>query len=113
MGKPQIRVAYFGDHYWSDVLYGGSFLPPARDQQSTTKWDSIAVMEELYYEHDPASRRVFYPQSTSPSLIDTRPFWGPNYFLDGSRRNYFVAEAERVARYAIPFARTIQLLARL
>jgi hypothetical protein len=23
--KPQIRVAYFGDHYWSDVYHGGSF----------------------------------------------------------------------------------------
>jgi len=70
-------------------------------------------MEELFYEHEPNVRRHLYPPTVTPSLIDTRSFWGPNYFLDGSKRNYFVAEAESVARYAIPFVRNINLLARL
>lgn len=25
VGKPQIKVAYFGDHFWSDVYHGANF----------------------------------------------------------------------------------------
>lgn len=55
-----------------------------------------------------------------PYLLMTKRYWGPSYFTDevtvshwfsaptiATRRNFFVAEAEKTARYALPFVRNI------
>ena len=113
LGKKQIKVAYFGDHYWSDAYHSASFQWRSLDSDIPQKWDSIAVIEELFYEHDKLTRSQLYPAGASPNLIDTRPFWGPSYFIKGGKRNYFVSEVAGVARYAIPFVRNLNLLMRL
>ena len=45
--KQDPRVVYFGDHIWSDVHHGGNFIPSQDSTYPPTKWDSIAVIEEL------------------------------------------------------------------
>ena len=55
-----------------------------------------------------------------PYLLKTSRYWGPSYFLDevavphlqggqttAIKKNFFVAEVEKRARYALPFARNI------
>ena len=108
LGKPNIRVAYLGDHYWSDVEASAKFK--FKEGGVTTMWDGIAVIEELYYEQEPHQRQHLLPVGNNPHLVDTRPYWGPSYFLEGTKRNYFVAEVEKVSRYAIPFVRNLKLL---
>ena len=65
-------------------------------------WDPIAVIEELAC-HDPSLE-----MGTSAQPVNWQQFWGQNYFVGPSgRRNYFVAEMEKVARYALPFVKNI------
>ena len=78
------------------------------------RWDAIAIIEELNIEN--------------PKVKNREDLWGSSYFLDKSigkthyieksaasripklrksqiseiRRNYFVSEISRVARYALP-----------
>ena len=55
-----------------------------------------------------------------PFLLKTERYWGPSYFFDEIpvynmagyqtpvlRKNFFVSEAEKKARYALPFVRNI------
>ena len=116
--KEQIKVVYFGDHYWSDVHHAGNFNPYPEEKDAASKWDSIAVIEELQ-EHDKSLN-----DGKDPHLLKTERYWGPSYFTDevqtaaGAsswwsapaktvKRNFFVAEAEKTARYALPFVRNI------
>ena len=52
-----------------------------------------------------------FNQNVDPQLVNFEPFWGPSYFVDeisGSKiRNFFVVEAEKTARYALPFVRNM------
>lgn len=105
LGKQDVRIAYFGDHFWSDVHAAGTFSP-----RDAPKWDSIAVVEEFWR---------FDKQSScgsDPRLLSNEMYWGDNYFLDqvpyqeAPVKNYFVAEMEKVARYAVPFAKNIKQL---
>ena len=74
----------------------------------------VAVIEELQ-EHDKSLN-----DGKDPHLLKTERYWGPSYFTDevpaavGAsswwstpaktvKRNFFVAEAEKTARYALPF----------
>ena len=49
-----------------------------------------------------------------PLLLDHSAYWGDNYFVDTINgqpvKNYFVAQVEKVARYAIPFVKNMQWL---
>lgn len=51
-----------------------------------------------------------------PDAVDPSQFWGDNYFLDRDPstgkllRNYFVAEVDKVARYALPFVKNIAFM---
>ena len=65
-------MAYFGDHFLNDVHAAGSFRPNDGGQ----KWDSIAVVEELYR----FDERSGYGRD--PQLIDNSTHWSPNYFFD-------------------------------
>lgn len=74
---------------------------------SSVKWDSIAVIEELSL----FDKRL---EVENESRIDFCQHWGPNYFVDMAgvqpMRNFFVLEAAKVARYAVPFVRNIELI---
>ena len=47
-------------------------------------------------------------------LLENSANWGDNYFFDKvdgkDVKNYFVCEMEKVARYAVPFAKNIKRL---
>ena len=49
-----------------------------------------------------------------PLLLDHSAYWGDNYFVDTINgqpvKNYFVAQVENVARYAVPFDKNMQWL---
>ena len=74
--REQIKVVYFGDHYWSDVHYGGNFNPYPGDTDFNSKWDSIAVMEEMQA-YDKGLN-----DEKDPHLLKTERYWGPSYFFD-------------------------------
>lgn len=99
---PTVRIAFFGDHYMSDVHAAAK-----SKQVPGVSWDAFAVIEELA-QHD---ERLL--QGQAKDWVDTRDKWGANYFLEqtalGLKRNYFVAEACKVARYALPYMRNIAL----
>ena len=112
--RQNIKVVYFGDHYWSDVHHGGNFNPFPGDSHSDSKWDSIAVIEEMQ-EYDTRLN-----DGKDPHLLKTERYWGPSYFFDdvlaynwsghrdpALRRNFFVSEVEKTARYALPFVRNM------
>ena len=73
----------------------------------TIKWDSIAVIEEL------ANFDKRLEMNVDPDSIDSQKQWGDNYFIDKDKDsvhlNYFVLETAKVARYALPFVKNIQL----
>ena len=102
-------MAYVGDHFRNDVHFGGSFQP-----NGGLKWDSIAVVEEMWRFDESSS------EGRDPQLIDNSRYWGHNFFYDqqsvgGSEslvKNYFVGEIEKVARYAVPFAKNLKSLIR-
>ena len=66
------------------------------------------MIEELFW-HD-----NWLSEGKEPHLNDTSAKWGPDFFfdtVDGKQvRNYFVAEASRFARYALPFLWNINQL---
>jgi hypothetical protein len=102
LGKNNLRIAFFGDHYMSDV--DASAL--AKSDQAT--WEAIAVIEEL------ANYDCSLWQGSEPDNVMTQNYWGPDYFFEltnGKRlKNFFVNEAAKVSRYAIPFMKSITLL---
>ena len=65
-------------------------------------------MEEMWqFENDSS-------EGKDPLLIDNSQYWGNNFFVDtvnGSDvRNYFIAEMDKVGRYAVPFLKNINRL---
>ena len=82
--RDDIRFAFFGDHYLTDVDCSAKC-------KGKFKWESIAVIEELGH-HD-ASLEM----GTSADHVSTVESWGPCYFADsieGSESvhvNYFVS----------------------
>ena len=125
-GKKEIKIAYFGDHYWSDVYATSTFryldnpenlkmMMPGMQMNFAKHemWDAIAVVEELYLEEPCADKRKLLTNGTDPHLIDMKSYWGESYFYhDNGRRNFFVAHLEKSARYAIPFMRNLKQLIR-
>ena len=113
-----MRIAYFGDHFWSDVQAGATFVPQGFTSEQK-KWDAIAVIEELWRFDNESS------MGKDPLLLDNSAFWGENFFIDNTVpqeeqssteamtsavKNYFVAELEKVARYALPFVKNMEWL---
>ena len=95
--KEQVRVAFFGDQYITDV-YSSSLHP---------NWDGIAVVEELLLYDDS------YAEGVDPEMIPLSPLWGGDYFLDKDeagniKRNYFIAQLEDCARYMLPLVKNIK-----
>ena len=82
--KDDIRFAFFGDHYLTDVESSARC-------KGKFSWQSIAVIEELSL-HDTSLE-----MGTSADHVSTIESWGPCYFLDdveGSDSvhvNYFVS----------------------
>ena len=70
------------------------------------KWDAIAVIEELWWFDNESS------MGQNPLLLNNYAFWGENFFIDNFNgqplKNYFVAELEKVARYALPFVKNMK-----
>lgn len=96
-------MAFFGDHYNTDV--NASAMAKTTLAQ---KWHSFAVIEELA-QVDPRLR-----ENLPADHIDTSRLWGPSYFYEeqeGQRvKSLLVGEVCRVARYAVPYMRSISLL---
>lgn len=106
LGKEEVRVAYCGDHFWSDAL-AATYCKP-RGQPA---WQSIGVVEELWWFNNGSS------EGKDPHLIDNSTFWGANHFVDtladGSQvKNFFTKEMETAARYAVPFLKNLGMLLR-
>lgn len=105
LNKDSVRVCYFGDHFWSDVHASATYK-----QDGKPKWDSIAVIEELYWFDKTAS------EGKEAHLLSMDRYWGSNFFFDDHPsqaepvKNYFVGEVEKVARYAVPFLKNISRL---
>ena len=104
LDREHVRVCYFGDHLWSDV-YAASTHRSAPD---LPKWDSIAVIEDLHW-HDKQMS-----EGEDAHMIDLTEFWGSNFFFDTIEgrpvKNYFIAEAEKHSRYALPFVKNLTRL---
>lgn len=102
LGTNNLRIAFFGDHYMSDVHSS------ALGNTDQVTWESFAVIEEL------ANYDGRFRQGSKPDNVMTENYWGPDYFFEfvnGKRmRNLFVTEAARVSRYAVPFMKNIALL---
>ncbi|CDW90182.1 UNKNOWN [Stylonychia lemnae] len=98
--KEDIRVAFFGDQYISDV-YSSSL---------NENWDAFAVVEEMNHYDDR------YCEGVSPLLMKYEQYWGESYFieksLDGKRikKNYFISQVEDCARYMLPLMKNINLM---
>ncbi len=71
-------------------------------------WHSFAIIEELML-FDPS-----YSEGVDPKLVRYDKYWGDNYFFeledDGKivKRNYFIANLEECARYALPLIKNIK-----
>lgn len=96
-----LRIAFFGDHYLGDV----HFASICASNPSVT-WHPFAVIEELALFDDRLNLG-------EPDFVHT-PRWGSDYFQDVDcdgklRKNYFVNEAARVSRYALPFVQNMCL----
>lgn len=70
-------------------------------------WDSFAVIEEmLHYDES-------YAEGVDPKIIKYDKYWGAHYFFEHFdngliKRNYFIAELEKSARYALPLIKSIK-----
>lgn len=69
--REDIRIAFFGDHYASDVYASATCA-----SSDKVKWDAIAVIEELAV----FDRRL--EMGCDFERISTYEYWGPNYFFD-------------------------------
>ena len=98
-------MAYFGDHFWSDVYAATLCKPPGEPQ-----WQSIGVVEDLWFFDNAVSG------GKDPKLAQVGAFWGLNYFsdtVDGRQvKHLFARDMERAARYAVPLLRNINMLMR-
>ena len=107
----QMKVVYFGDNYWSDVISAAKFNPYPEQSGRAPNWDGIAIIEEMHTFDQSLN------DENNPNLLDTERYWG-SYFTDDvpegtdstrlvQKRNFFVAETEAYARYALPHIRNI------
>lgn len=79
--KENLRIAFFGDQYMSDVHYSA-----VCDSQDSVKWEAIAVIEELaLFDKD-------LEMGTNPDHVLTDKYWGENYFVDDGNKSYLVGE---------------------
>ena len=101
INNPKPRIAYLGDHYVGDIHYANK-LPC---------WDGIAIIEELATvgeEYKEIEKRTPL-KPLDLKLVPTTKYWG-DYFIHSvhlPKRNYFVHELSKNARYAVPLARHI------
>lgn len=101
-------MCYFGDHLRGDAWAGGNFVPQGFAVPQP-KWDSIAIIEDLWwYDRDSS-------EGKDPNLYDCSSFFGESYFSDTTAtgevtRNFFISELEKSARYAMPFLKNINRL---
>ena len=58
------------------MYHAGNFNPYPEQKDAASKWDSIAVIEELQ-EHDKSLN-----DGKDPYLLKTERYWGPSYFTD-------------------------------
>ena len=106
--KDNIKVAFIGDHYLSDTHATHEFNIAQTKDGCKAQWDAITVIEEFHHEDSS------YGEGVDARLIPhNKDIWGPSFFLEAdkdNRRNFFVAEVEKVARYAIPFVKNLKYL---
>ena len=69
-------------------------------------WDSLAVVEEL------ATFDRQLDGGIDPCAVDTSEKWGAYFVHECGRRNFFVGEIAKVARYALPYVRNIGMMIR-
>ncbi len=92
----ELRVAFFGDQYITDVYACAS----------NPGWDGFAIVEEL------AQYDTSLHYGIDPKLIKNDKYWGEKtYFVeneDGERlRSYFISKLEGTSRYMLPFIKNI------
>ena len=97
--KEDVRIAYFGDNYISDV-YSSNLM---------TNWHGFPIIEEMTH-HDSD-----YAEGRDPKLVKCNKYWGDDYFgemIDENtyKKNYFVHMAEQCSRYALPLLKNIRHL---
>jgi len=95
------RIAYLGDHYVGDIHHCSKI----------DGWDGIAIIEELSTVGE-EYKEIEKKTPLKPldlKLVPTQKYWG-DYFLHSKtnpKRNYFVHELSKNARYAVPLVRHI------
>jgi hypothetical protein len=102
-----VRVAYFGDDYALDIMEVKAINNQLQKEESKAHWDTFLVCEEMGAEDN----QFLY--GANPRLVPSNlKYWGHSYFTSGidHKRNYFLFEASKVARYAVPFIKNIDRL---
>lgn len=66
LGKEDVRVAFFGDQYISDV----------QASSMNKGWDSFAIVEELMFFD------MSFADGVDPRLVRYDKYWGSNYFVE-------------------------------
>jgi hypothetical protein len=78
LGKKDVKVCHFGDHFLHDVHATWVFDQMLRDCGDEARWDAIAVIEEMT-EYNP----LVLMKGRKNRLVPHDPsVWGPSYFLD-------------------------------
>jgi hypothetical protein len=119
LATPELRVAYFGSNYFHDIFPVADLNRRLKGDGSLATWDAIAVIEEFaFLDKD-------LEEGKDPHLIQPdEKYWGPSYFFDQTTseleeikdlcktkpKNYFLAEIEKVTRYAVAFIKNIDRL---
>ena len=90
---------FFGDNYSGDV----------QAPSQNPNWDGIAILEELITLYPQEYANIEKNSPLSPidaDLFSTDKYWS-NYFIHNNKKNYFVSEMSKSARYAIPLIKHI------
>ena len=97
--KDQPQVAFFGDQYTSDVHWSNG---------AHANWHGIAVIEEMMFQED--FEGVSHLEPLDHQLIPYTKYWGECYFIhskDDPKKNWYVDQLSKNARYAVPLIRHI------
>ena len=71
-GKEEIKIAFHGDQYASDVHWS----------QQEKCWDGIAIIEELSLRTDEYSKIDGVYDVRMDPYLPNNDVWGPDFFLD-------------------------------
>ena len=98
-GKANVKIVFHGDQWVSDVHWSNS----------CESWDGIAVVEEFCAapDYEPISDSGPYKTKCEAGLTAYTKYWGDDFFTQDGKRNYYVTQMSKNARYAVPLLRHV------